>query len=257
MEHGIEIAQQGISLLGISRELGNGSDTGKPFIDGRGLADVITVKARNVTITGFHIENIGHHVAWEIIVISWGADGCVISDNNLSYTLWSIINCASNFSRIINNTINNSFAAYGILLGPYSYNTVSGNVIENCPVGICVWDGTFNTIIRNRIIYCREFGIDILGASYNTFKFNIIEDNLKGLYLLEGVGNRVEKNNFVNNTLQASFYKGFGFTGNRWIQNYWGRPQLLPYSIQGSIFYYFIPWVQFDWRPALRPYDIL
>ena len=51
---------------------------------------------------------------------------------------------------------------------------------------------------------------------------------------------------------------------NRWSRNYWGRPILGPKLIRGEIRIYrdwpfsdiVIPWFDFDWRPALKPYDI-
>jgi len=250
-EHNITITEDGISLIGMPYELGNGNDTGKPFINGRGLDNVISMKARNVTITGFHIENKGGY--WTIIRIRWGADGCIISDNYLSYSGNTIVGCDSNFSKIINNTIRNA-GQYGIFLG-YNYNNVSHNFIENCPRGICFWGGDRNTIIRNRISNSSEFGIDMAGATGNIFRFNTIENNAMGLHI-NGVLNRVEKNNFINNTWQARFDQGLGFTaGNRWIQNYWGRPRLLPYPIFGTVLI-LTPWYQFDWHPAQEPYDI-
>ena len=103
-EHDIIIALDEISLVGMPYELGNGSDTGKPFINGQGLGDIVNIKARNVTITGFRMEDrgAGYYI---ILGIDWGSDGCVISNNTLRYSGNSIIGCAANFSKITNNTI--------------------------------------------------------------------------------------------------------------------------------------------------------
>ena len=252
-EHDIIITLDGISLVGMPYELGNGSDTGKPFINGQGLSDVINIKARTVTISGFRIENRGEGYFCEILV-GWGSDGCIISNNTLRYTGNSIILCASNFSKFTNNIIRDAGGLYGILIS-YNYNTVSDNIIDHCPRGISFWGGSFNTITRNRINNCSQFGIDVMNTG-NVIQFNTIENNAYGLHINTAGSSRIKQNNFINNTRQAGFDQNINFIlGNRWIQNYWNRPRLLPYPIVGTVFV-IMPWVQLDWRPAKEPYDI-
>jgi len=254
-EHGIEVVKAGISLIGIPHELGNGSDTGKPFINGQGLDDVIDIKAPNVTVTEFHIENRGEGY-WCIILMNRQANSCVISNNALCYTENSIIGCNSNYTKIINNTIRYADVRYGICLSPYDHNLVSDNVVDHCPTGICFVGGNYNTILRNQISNCSDFGIDIAGGGINTFQFNTIENNAYGLHIYQSGYNRIKQNNFINNTRQGGFSQGLSFTvGNRWIQNYWGRPRMLPYPIVGTVLG-LVPWVQFDWRPASETYNI-
>jgi parallel beta-helix repeat protein len=254
-ENGIWITKEGISLIGMPFELGNGSDTGKPFINGQGRDDVVDVKAPNVTITGFHIENRGEGY-WCIIIILRNSDGCVISNNTLCYTQNSIIGSASNNTKIINNTIRYADVRYGICLSPYDNNLVSDNVIDHCPTGICFIGGVHNTILRNHISNCSEFGIDIAGSGMNIIQFNTIENNNYGLHIYVASFNRIKQNNFINNTRQAGFDQSLGFTSdNHWAQNYWNRPRILPYPIVGTVFV-IMPWVQLDWRPAQEPYDI-
>ena len=254
-EHNIIITLDGISLVGMPYDLGNGSDTGKPFINGQGLGDIIRIKAaRNVTITGFRMENRGAGY-YSIIGIDWGSDGCIISNNSLRYAGNSIIGCDSNYSRITNNTIRDAGGQYGILIG-YNYNTVSDNIIDNCPRGISFWSGNDNTILRNRISNCSQFGIDVGGGNRNVFEYNTIENNAYGLHLYLALYNTMKYNNFIKNTYQVGFDESLGFTvGNRFIQNYWGRPRLLPYPVVGRVFVV-MPWVLFDWRPAVKPYVI-
>jgi parallel beta-helix repeat protein len=253
-EHGINITNERISLIGIPHELGNGSDTGKPFINGQGFDDVINVNARNVTITDFHVENNGEG-AYSIIGIGWGADGCVLSDNYLSNSVMSIVGCASNYSTIINNTISYSGIRDGVILGPYGHNVVSGNTIHDVDIGIDLWDSYNNLITGNKISKCYSIGIDIAGHYFNTVSYNTLEGNPIGLHLLLTKRNRIEMNNFINNTKNAYFEQGLELPGlNRWIQNYWGQSRLLPYPIFGTVFIF--PWVQFDWRPAQKPYNI-
>lgn len=253
-EHGLNITNKGISLIGISHELGNGNDTGKPFINGQGLADVIDIKASNITITGFRMENRGPGLH-DMILIPYNTDGCMISNNTLCYSEYSILECYSNDTNIINNTIKYAGMRYGIELYKWSNTFVSHNIIDHCPTGIDFNGGSFCTIVGNRISNCSICGIDIAGYG-NTCQFNTIENNSYGLHIYASILNHIKQNNFINNKQQAGFYQSLGFTGrNRFIQNYWNRPRLLPYPIIGTVFL-IVPWVLFDWRPALQPYNI-
>ncbi len=254
-EHGLTIADEGISLRGIPYELGNGSDTGKPYINGQGLSNVIDVRAQNATITGFRMQNQGLGF-WSIIIVHGPAYGCVISNNTLCYAQDSIIGCYSNYSKVVNNTIKYAYAYYGIWLSPYFHNLVSDNIIDHCPTGIYIFNGAYNDILRNRISNCSSCGIDIVGSGYNTCQYNSIENNAYGVHLYEDGFNHIKQNNFINNTVQAGFFHSLQLThGDRWNQNYWNKPYRLPYPIFGRVFL-IVPWVQFDWRPAQEPYDI-
>ncbi|MEM0467507.1 MAG: hypothetical protein QXX20_07975 [Candidatus Thermoplasmatota archaeon] len=41
---------------------------------------------------------------------------------------------------------------------------------------------------------------------------------------------------------------------NTWSRNYWNRPRILPKPIFGLMM--LLPWLNFDLRPLLRPYQI-
>ena len=56
-EQGIHILNDNITLLGISHELGEGDDVGKPFIKGNGSESVIYVEASLVIVSNLIIEN--------------------------------------------------------------------------------------------------------------------------------------------------------------------------------------------------------
>jgi parallel beta-helix repeat protein len=251
-EHGINITKDGISLIGIPYELGNGNDTGKPFINGGGNDDLIEIKAENVTIDGFHMENKGSG-ANGIIGIYEEADHCIISNNDLAYTTMSIIWNEGSSTWIINNSISYSTIRQGIVLRDPSHdNFVSGNIISNCDTGILLWDSPYNLITKNIIYNCSEFGIDNTYI-YNTFQYNTLKDNQVGYQTLTGVYNSIINNNFIDNQVHAQYqYNQFrSCFSNRWIGNYWDKGRILPYPIVGQIL--FLPWIQFDWNPAKEP----
>ena len=254
-EHGISITVEGISLIGLPYDPDDANQTGKPFINGQGLYSVFIVDVSNVTISGFHIINNGGAGDWEIICIIPGANNCTISNNTLSASSNSIIECESNYNRITNNSIKWAGSNNGICFDyPAQHNIASGNVIDKCPIGISLYSDKYGTVVGNRISNCSQVAVSV-GGWYDVIRYNSIVNNYLGLYIDQCTWNQIKENNFINNTHQASFGEAFGAWTNRWSHNYWGRPRLLPYPIQGINLIIF-PWVQFDWRPALKPYNI-
>jgi parallel beta-helix repeat protein len=277
-EHGIIISDDNITLKGIPYELGNGSDKGKPLIDGQGMDLVIGyVSTTRVTIDGFHIENKG---GTEDIIGMNKASKCTISNNDIHNTGMALIYVRNSTNiQIVNNNISHSDIRQGILFVDGSANNIiSGNVISDVEIGIDLWDSNHNTITGNKIRICSRFGIDIAGGDYNTVKGNLFEDNTVGahiyisrfntigsntfednnvgVYIDKSLGSRIKNNNFFNNQWHAYIEYGlfvYGIT-NRWNGNYWNESRSTPYPIMGT--YIFSPCVQFDWRPARQPYDI-
>ena len=252
-EHGIEIRKENITLKGIPYELGTGNDIGMPFLDGQDH-DLLFIKADGVTLSGFRIENEGNVAAGTITLNS--ATNCLISENDVSHMLGPPIYCkdCSNI-KIINNNLSHSAIRQGICFHECDSFTISRNIITNCPTGILVWDSNNNTIEGNTILNCGH-GIESYG-SFNIVFQNIIEDNSHGIVVV-GAFNVIKQNNFIGNSKTDAFFQigidDFPFL-NQWFNNYWGRPRILPYPIFGFVLF-FIPWVQFDWRPALLPHDI-
>jgi len=258
-EHNITITKQEIALQGISSELGTGNDSGKPWIHGQGLWDVVVVRADNVTISGFAIENSGTSYALDVINVLL-CDNCVITDNDISNYTMEGINCGfSNNNQIRGNNITRSAWRHGVLLFESSDNTVADNVITDMQdEGISIWASHHNTITGNKISGCKRFGIDTPGGCYNVIMQNTFEGNYIGVHI-SGEHNIIKQNNFVDNTENAFFTmvdpRNFPF-GNRWMMNYWDDwIGIGPKIIKGNILY-FIPWYNFDWRPAREPYDI-
>lgn len=253
-EYDIWINVDGISLKGIPFELGNGSDVGKPFINGEGIDIVLIFNASNITLDGFHIENKGGSHP-DIIVITEIADGSIISNNDLSNTTLCFIYIESSNNKIINNTISHSLMRQGILLGePSTNNIVRGNVISDCRYGILTWGSGNNLIERNTVKNCHRIGLDV-GYYDNIVQYNTVENNPLGLYL-RGTGTTISNNNFINNDKHATGTHGkfIWMISNRWNGNYWGRGRILPYPIFSSVFIF--PCFQFDWHPALVPNEI-
>jgi len=252
-EHDIAINIEGISLKGIPHELGNGSDVGKPFINGEGNSRIFHFNASNITLDGFIMDNEG---GADIVDISISADGCIISNNNLSNTNSCFIYVKGSNTKIINNTIHHSSMRQGICLrDPSNNNTVRSNLISDCDTGILTWGSGYNLIEGNTVQYCDGYGIDIAGYDNNIIRYNTVSNCWMGLEL-SSIDSIVSNNNFMDNEIHASgFNNRFSWLiSNKWTGNYWGRGRILPYPIFCQVFIF--PWIQFDWRPAQEPYDI-
>jgi parallel beta-helix repeat protein len=253
-EYLINIETEDIVLQGIPFELGNGSDTGKPFIDGEGHEGVLEVRVSNITVDGFRMENPGPTSNF-IFGIYHDAHHCMVSNNDFAYVTGPCVWIFGSYTQILNNNISHSAIRQGIVLrGPSNNNVVRDNVIDGCDTGILTWESENNLIEGNTVRNCEDFGIDI-GYYDNIVRYNTIENNTCGLQLMS-IRATVTNNNFIANGRNAIFYntKFIWMYSNRWKGNYWDRPRILPYPILGQMF--LLPWIQFDWRPALTPYVI-
>ena len=193
-----------------------GEDKETTIIDGGGTGDVISI-ASGVNISSFTIQNSGTDLHHDA-GIEVGKN-CVIFDN------------------IIKNNWK----------GIYMYHD-HGNIIKN------------NNISENTI------GVYLMGSDYNTIIYNSIANNNIGVNYDCEVGsvsancnnNYIIKNNFINNERHARFFhfliQDESIPLNIWDQNYWDQPRNIPKIIFG--FHTFIPWINIDWRPAQKPYDI-
>jgi parallel beta-helix repeat protein len=250
-EHETFIEKDDITLKGIPYELGNGSDIGKPFLVGVD-STILYLNGNNTTISGFRMESendVGAGIG------TYKISGCMISDNDIMHTVMGSIYCTkSSYINIINNNLSFSAIRQGIYLDDCSNNIISGNIITDCSTGICILDSKNNIIKYNTIQRCL-FGIELYGQK-NIVECNHIEDNIYGIQM-SGNFNIVKQNNFIDNDKNAILFLDM-YTipfHNRWFNNYWDKPRILPYPIFGTVLF-FMPWVQFDWHPALEPYDI-
>ena len=255
-EYNITINTEGISLKGIPYELGNGSDVGKPFINGEGNDDLIDIRSGNVTIDGFRLENNGGPKSNGIISTFHDAHGCRIINNDIAHTTMSCIWIFGSDSLVMNNNISHSLTRQGIVLAePSNNNTVRGNIISDCDTGILSWGSGYDLIEGNTVQHCDGYGIDIAAWGNNIIRYNTINNCWMGLEL-STIDSIVSYNNFMENEIHASGYNNrFSWLiSNKWTGNYWGRGRILPYPIFCQVFLF--PFLQFDWHPASEPYDI-
>ena len=225
-------------------------------------------------------------------IISNNGDGIHLDwftrSNNISYNTinsnegYAIDLDESSSNIVMGNIISNNFG--GIHVYPNSDdNTITNNIISNNDFGISIGTSSHNDIIDNTVNSNKLYGIHIWAASdNNTIKGNTINSNKgDGIYLenrklfsdnniitgnnissnyMYGINitwsskNLISENNFIDNNKYAYFID----CKNTWKHNYWGKHRILPKPIFGviKIGSYWIPWINIDWRPALKPYDI-
>jgi parallel beta-helix repeat protein len=113
----------------------------------------------------------------------------------------------------------------------------------------------FNTIINNTIVNNNDSGVFLEYSNETDITSNNISKNRFGIYIHLSTDNIVRKNNFLKNMKDAFFNTS---KENTWVHNYWNRTRILPKLIFGQFMVgsIEISWINIDWRPALRPYDI-
>ncbi|UCD13480.1 MAG: right-handed parallel beta-helix repeat-containing protein [Thermoplasmatales archaeon] len=181
----------------------------------------------------------------------------IIKDNTISDNTYGIILSFSapiifgNANHISGNTISNSHE--GIRFYSSNGTTVTENTILNNRDGIILYyslcnNFTYNTISDN------EYGFKLYHSTDNIIMGNTVASHFTGIYLKESSGNEITYNNLQRNILNAFFIN----CKNTWNENYWRRPRVLPKPIFGILKTGSIPlpWLNFDWHPAIQPYGI-
>ena len=277
----------GLYLLGsYQNTVSNNTVNAKPLVYLKEESDiiiddagqVILVKCDNITVQNQNLSNtdVGIHL--------FDTDNCIITGNNISSNnddgIWledsnNNYICSNNISNnrwhgiyfwsSSNNTITgNNISSNnwnGIWLDYSSNNTILGNNISNNGNGIYLGYSSDNSISGNNISSNNDDGIVIYCSSNNNILGNNISKNYEGIFLYYSYFNVIRYNNFIENSKQAFFYYNqllYSFS-NCWNRNYWDSPRILPKPIFGWIVIsprpiQLIPWLNFDWRPLIKPY---
>jgi parallel beta-helix repeat protein len=199
------------------------------------------------------------------------ADGRLVVHNNTfsSYLNFNNFTCAiysEQDSEIVTNRIKG--CSIGIWLENGEHIVENNKISDNKHLGIyCTsssLDLLYNTIQHNGnnfISYTNDIqpgGIIINGSAGTCLiSSNSICGNAGyGIYItnLKGLQNTIEKNDFINNSIPASFKNSFV----RWQNNYWEKSRFFPKVIIGfyqSKHFIPLPIIQIDLRPSQTAFN--
>jgi len=214
------------------------------IIDGNNISSVIEIIGDRVTIRGFTIQHSGsieypeYNAGLHLLYPS--------SDNNIT-------------DNIVIDNFN------GICLQASKNNTISKNIVSNNVKGFHIFaDAVFNIISKNNV-EDNNYGFFFGFTVYNDIMENNIANSTEyGMYFYFACVNKIQKNNFVNNTRHVYFIERLRYASDRnnWIRNYWDTwigfgPKLLKGQMYTEwVGQKLIPWINFDWIPARKPYTI-
>jgi parallel beta-helix repeat protein len=173
----------------------------------------------------------------------------------------SIVISHSSYNRIINNSMYENNDA-GVSLWPgATYNEIAFNTVHDLPYsGIGIWQNADDNYIHDNQLFNNPlYGVKIRDAKRNVIEHNIISGSEKGVILSHSSFTSIKKNNFANNVCHAIFDNS---SINYWIRNYWDdHIRFRPKRIDGEICLpwnqtIIIRWINFDWFPKMKPYEI-
>jgi len=213
-----------ISLLGENK-----SGT---IIDGEGLGKVVKVRAANVSITGFTVQNSGL-TSNDCGIFLNRTKNSSVNDNIIRNSYFGIFLYYSDNNNVSSNTVVNN-TVNGMLLS-YSYqNVVSSNIVfNNSYVGINLFPAGRNILESNNIYSNVNQGIYIDSSKNNAIRNNNIWKNRVGIELAACFNNVVIDNDVSNNTQSGLRLLG-GSTDNSAIGNTFLNNNQFGISLSGS-----------------------
>ncbi len=240
------------------------SVNGKPVVFLKDEADmtvedagqVLLVQCERITVRNLTLSYVFAGVAL------YNSADCVVEDSSFSLCYAGVYLENSKQNTVRGNTFTSCFMA-GIDTSHGSFNLIQNNTFQNSTYyGLRLMERS--STISGNTIRGNPTGIEVEGIWGTTISGNLIENNTWGIFLTRTFRDIIEKNTFKGNTLDATFDTA---VRNRWRHNFWERPRAAPKVIGGILFTVYtytpwpgavipVPWLNFDWHPALEPYDI-
>jgi len=152
-----------------------GENKNTTVIDGEGYGSVARIRADNVNMTGFTLQNSGSE---------WPDSGIRILDfHNIT---------------ISDNILRSNYD--GIFLSGSSNINVSGNILINNSFSGITLDWAHNNTVSENTITNNEDGIFLYSSRYNVISGNNVSDNQKGILLLNSRNSELRANSLTGNT---------------------------------------------------------
>jgi nitrous oxidase accessory protein NosD len=260
-----------------------GENRSTTIINGSSLQRVVFIYADGVQVKGFTIQNGGvpDPSIWGIGVdVQHHKKNAVIADNIIIHNQRGIyVEQFSSDVQIYDNIIRLNL--YGIETDyQTNFTEIHYNLISDNEYGIYSWNSEIS--LHHNHITNNSIGVYLTAVKKNyIIADNEIRDNNIGISISHSKST-IERNNFINNNEQVSLTKAvllitiptIPFVRQRWKENYWDdweeqspRPLVGVLAVYITIFipikpFYIqvrigrLPYIEFDWRPALKPYEI-
>ena len=186
------VANKSVSLIGENKDT--------TIIDGNKTRDVIEVRADNVVISGFTIQNGGRNGSeygrgiWIQDCNSANITGNVVSHN--TYGIWLH---TSDYSTVIDNVITANDGA-----GVFWWNNngtiiLHNNISDNAFDGVIMKYVTYSAVRENTITANNQSGIALDDSSLNVITMNTISNNDDGIESFYSSNNIISGNNISAN----------------------------------------------------------
>jgi parallel beta-helix repeat protein len=184
------VVNKAASLIGENKET--------TIIDGCGVDDAVEVKADNVSITGFTIENNRGQPFRNGIELAQ-VENCNVSGNKISNCFFGVALYFCSDCWIVENSITDTQYCIG---GDYCSNcSITGNTVEYSYLGIGPDDSSNMKIIGNTITNV-QFGIGIhFPSEGNVIAENEIAYNGFGIWIYFSYGDNVTGNSIISNNI--------------------------------------------------------
>jgi len=140
----------------------------------------------------------------------------------------------------------------GLFLSAVNDCQITNNHIINNYRGIYLIESYDIVISNNLISNNTKYGIMFQRCAHDLIMRNeFVSNEGIAIFIYDAANNEVKYNNFWNNQIDAFVMNS---PINYWEGNYWNKARLFPKIIfcLRSI----IPWVNFDWHPAMEPNEI-
>ncbi len=172
----------------------------------------------------------------------------------------AVIISDSSRNVIVQNTMYENYATVSLWQGAID-NEIAWNLMRNQEYsGVGIWPGANNNSIHHNYLSNNSlYGFIITCAEGNIIANNTIWGSNEGIRLIMSNTTMIKFNNFIDNNINAVFENS---SFNRWKQNYWDDHHgIWPKCIKGLMRIPWnktivIHWINIDWFPAQKPYEI-
>jgi nitrous oxidase accessory protein len=182
-----------------------------PVVDGEGKTEIFTIKADNVTIKGFQVQNVGTSYTVDRAGIRVAnKENCLIANNKLINTFFGIYLEKADSCIIRNNTVigdaeKEVSSGNAIHLWYSNHSLVEGNMTRNHRDGI-YFEFVEHSTIRNNISRNNlRYGLHFMFSHYDKYINNTFKNNGAGVAVMFSKHIHMRKNLFIRNWGDAAY----------------------------------------------------